>query len=270
MMQVAVLGSGSRGNAIALTADGFTVLVDAGFGIRTLNRRAQASGIDLRSLGAVLLTHEHRDHARGAAAAARRAGCPIYASRGTLGALAEALNGAATAALPARLPLVIGPFTVAACRTSHDAAESLALTVEGRDPGQRVGVAYDLGRATPAVQYLLRGVSCLIVEANHDDSMLRTGPYPAVVRERIAGPGGHLSNRDAAELVAELCHEELQTVVLAHLSDTCNNAELATAAVGGALRARGFGGRLLVAEQHVHLEPFAVGATEQLRLDAWD
>lgn len=268
-MRIAVLGSGSRGNAIAITAKGATLLIDAGFGIRTLKQRAQAVGIDLTSMAAVLLTHEHGDHARGAAAAARLAGCPVYASAGTLYALAGPLDGAATVHLPSHRPVAIGPFTVNACRTNHDAVEPLAITVHGPDPRRRVGLAYDLGRATSAVRHLLRGVSCLIVEANHDDLMLRTGPYPIVVRERIAGPGGHLSNREAAELVAQLSHGGLGTVVLAHLSDTCNRADIATNVVGTALRSRGYRGQVLVAPQDTPLGPFAVAGTEQLGLSAW-
>ncbi len=269
-MKVAILGSGSRGNAIAVTAEGSTLLIDAGFGIRTLQRRAQAVGIDFASVVAVLLTHEHGDHARGATAVARTARCPIYASPGTLRALEVTLDGATTALLPSRRPVTIGPFTVHACRTSHDAAEPLALAIHWRNPQLRVGVAYDLGRATAAVRNLLSGVCCLIVEANHDDRMLRTGPYPVVVRERIAGPSGHLSNREAAELVGELLHDGLQTVVLAHLSDVCNRRELAADVVGAALRSQGFRGRMLVAEQDAPLGPFAVGAgaTEQLQFDA--
>ncbi len=271
-MKVAILGSGSRGNAIAVTAEGSTLLIDAGFGIRTLQRRAQAVGIDLASVVAVLLTHEHGDHVRGATAVARKARCPIYASPGTLRALEATLtlDGATRALLPSRRPVTIGPFTVHACRTSHDAAEPLALAIHWRNPQLRVGVAYDLGRATAAVRNLLSGVCCLIVEANHDDHMLRTGPYPVVVQERIAGPSGHLSNREAAELIGELVHVGLQTVVLAHLSDICNRRELAADVVGAALRSQGFRGRMLIAEQDVPLGPFAVGAgaTEQLQFDA--
>lgn len=267
-MRVAVLGSGSRGNAVALEADGFAVLVDAGFGIRTLQRRARAAAIDLRTVRAVLLTHEHSDHARGASPLAQQVSCPIYASPGTLAALAPRLADVRTRELPVNGTAEIGPFTVSTCPTSHDAVEPLALAVTQTCSGERVGIAYDLGRPTSGVRRLLRDCTCLIIEANHDDLLLRTGPYPPVVRERIAGPGGHLSNRAAVELVEELCHQRLHTVVLAHLSDHCNRIDLARRAVRNALRRQGFRGRLLVAEQETPLASFEVAA-EQYSFDAF-
>lgn len=266
-MRVTVLGSGSRGNAIAVAARGTAILVDAGFGVRALERRAKAVGLDLGEIAAVVLTHEHGDHARGAAAVARRAACPVWASSGTLRALRARLRGVAGESFPRSGPLRIGPFRVWACRTSHDAAEPVALALEG-PAGQRVGVAYDLGRPTPQLRSLLRGATCLLVEANHDDGMLRAGPYPPAVQRRIAGPGGHLSNRAAAELVASVCHAGLRTVVLAHLSGECNRPQLAAAVVRRALRRRRFHGRVVVARQMVPLPPLELTPAAQLVLDA--
>jgi len=268
-MRVAVLGSGSRGNAIALTSRGRTVLVDAGFGPRTLARRAEEVGVDLTQLEAVVLTHEHGDHARGAAAAATRARCPLYGSAGTLAALLPKLEGVGAVPLPTHQTVSAGPFLLRACRTSHDAREPVALLVGDPASGEQVGIAYDLGRPTVQVRYLLRAATCLILEANHDDLLLRTGPSPAAVRERIAGPGGHLSNRQAAELLDELWHPGLHTVVLAHLSDRCNEPALASAAVEATLRRRGYRGKVLVAEQNAPLIPFEVRA-EQFALDGLD
>ena len=143
-----------------------------------------------------------------------------------------------------------------ACPTSHDAAEPLALAVRAAD-GTSVGVAYDLGRPTAAVRYLLRNLTALVLEANHDEVQLRTSDYPPVVQRRIAGSGGHLSNRAAAELLAELHHPGLAVVVLAHLSQRCNTAEDARATVAPALRrvglhrraARGRAGRAAAADR---------------------
>jgi phosphoribosyl 1,2-cyclic phosphodiesterase len=189
---------------------------------------------------------------------ARAAGCPLYASAGTLARLE--CRGRAIGQLET---LTVGPFTVSACHTRHDAAEPIALSVSGPD-GEKVGVAYDLGEAGVAVRYVLRGAECLIVEANYDDVMLQAGPYPASVRYRIAGPAGHLSNRAAAELLAELWHPALRTVVLAHVSEQCNRPDLARAQVLGTLGPLGFEGDLLVAPQDGALGPIGVmrvGAT---------
>ncbi len=259
-MRVSVLGSGSRGNAVAVTSRGCTVLVDAGFGARTLEERAAGAYVDLERLQAILLTHEHGDHARGAEAIARAAGCPVYATPGTLGALG--LQGVATVPLSPRRPESIGPFRVRVGRTPHDAAEPVAFRLSERGGDQRLGIALDVGRPTAGLRSLLRHVTGLILEANHDDGMLQAGPYPAAVRSRIAGPSGHLSNRLSAELAAELCHTELRVVVLAHLSDQCNRAELARTAVSDALARRGFRGRLFTAGQTAALAPFELGARQ--------
>jgi phosphoribosyl 1,2-cyclic phosphodiesterase len=151
----------------------------------------------------------------------------------------------------------IGPFVITACPTSHDAAEPLALAVE-TGGGARVGVAYDLGRPTSAVRYLLRDLTAIVLEANHDDVLLRTSGYPPVVQRRIAGSAGHLSNRAAAELLVEVYHPGLGVVVLAHLSKQCNTADDARATVGLALRRAGFGGTLHVADQDEPLGPISI------------
>jgi phosphoribosyl 1,2-cyclic phosphodiesterase len=261
-VKVCVLGSGSGGNAITLSAGSSTILVDAGFGLRTLTERAEAVGLDLGAIEAIVLTHEHNDHARGASALAKRVGCPVYGSHGTLAALDGALGAVETLKLPPNGTLGIGPFTISLCPTNHDASQPVAVAVQDAASGATVGIAYDVGRPTAGLVALLQHAACLILEANHDDQLLRSGPYPPVVQRRIAGPDGHLSNRAAADLAAQLWHPGLQTVVLAHVSDRCNRPDLAAAAVGGALQRRGFRGRLLVASQSKALEPFEVGPAQ--------
>lgn len=263
-MRVAVLGTGSRGNAVALAAGGDTVLLDAGFGVRSLERRAREAGVDLATLRAILLTHEHGDHARGAARLAACTGAPVYASSGTLRALEGRLDGVVTRRIVPHETFAVAGFTVTSAPTVHDAAEPLALLLRAGTGGPSVGLAYDLGRPTQGVRFLLSRATCLILEANHDEVLLRRGPYPAAVRARIAGPGGHLSNRDAAELVAELCHPELRAVVLAHVSDQCNTVELAERTVRTALERRRFRGQLFVAGQREPLRPFDLVVSQYL------
>ena len=151
----------------------------------------------------------------------------------------------------------LGPFTLEACPTSHDAAEPLAIVARGSG-GASVGVAYDLGRPTTAVRYLLRNLTAIVLEANHDEVQLRTSEYPPVVQRRIAGSAGHLSNRAAADLLVELHHPGLGAVVLAHLSQHCNTAAEARATVAPALRRVGFRGALHVADQDRPLAPILV------------
>ena len=268
-MKVWLLGSGSSGNAIAFSTRTSTVLVDVGFGFRTLARRAAAVGLNLESVEGLVLTHEHNDHASGAAAFAKRMSCPVFASHGTLAALDGTLQSARTVVLPRNGTSQIGSMAISTCPTRHDASEPLALVVRDTVTGGAVGVAYDVGRPTVALVSLLKGATCLILEANHDDGMLRSGPYPVAVQRRIAGPDGHLSNRAAADLAAELCHPQLDTVVLAHLSDRCNRPDLAHAAVSEALQRRGYRGRVFVASQSEPLEPFEVGPA-QYALDVFN
>lgn len=266
-MKIAVLGSGSRGNAIAVTAAEVTLLLDAGFGLRSLTGRARQAGVSLRGLVGVVLTHEHHDHVRGAAPMARQSACPVYASRGTLTALAPALDDVTCVTIDPGEPISIGPFTITACRTSHDAVEPLALAVVGGD-GAKIGLAYDLGRPTAAVRQLLRDCTCLIVEANHDEAMLQSSSYPPALRDRIAGPAGHLSNRVAARLLTELYHDGLRSVILAHLSEECNGADVAVAEVRAALETVGFDGRLMAARQGEPLAPVAV-SDDPGQLELW-
>jgi len=267
MMRLFVLGSGSRGNCFAVEADGVALLLDAGFSAREIERRSEAAGLDLGRVAGIALTHEHGDHASGAPRLARQLGVPVLTAPGTWDRLAPRMRQTSHRGIGLQATLELGPFRLCACPTSHDAVEPLALAVRVAD-GTGVGVAYDLGRPTTAVRYLLRDLTALVLEANHDEVALRTSGYPPVVQRRIAGSGGHLSNRAAAELLAELHHPGLSVVVLAHLSHRCNTAEDARAAVAPTLRQVGFVGALHVAEQDAPLPPIEVvpPVREQLRL----
>jgi phosphoribosyl 1,2-cyclic phosphodiesterase len=252
MTRLFVLGSGSRGNCCALEHDSSVLLIDAGFSAREIARRASAVGLALDGLVGIALTHEHGDHTRGAARLAAQAKVPLLTALGTWDRLHGLRGTLRHLPLPLLQEVGLGPFTVRAGPTCHDAADPVALVVRTAD-ATTVGVAYDLGRATAATRYLLRNLTALVLEANHDDLLLRTSSYPPVVQQRIAGSAGHLSNRAAAELVAELHHPGLSVVVLAHLSQECNTATDARGAVEPALKRAGFRGTLYVAEQDAPL-----------------
>jgi phosphoribosyl 1,2-cyclic phosphodiesterase len=252
MTRLFVLGSGSRGNCCALEHENRVLLIDAGFSAREIGRRAAAVGLALDGLVGIALTHEHGDHARGAARLAARANVPLLTALGTWDRLHRLRGRLRHVPLPLLQEVVLGPFMVRAGPTCHDAAEPVALVVRTAE-GAALGVAYDLGRATAATRYLLRDLTAIIIEANHDDFMLRTSSYPPVVQQRIAGSAGHLSNRAAAELLGELHHPGLAVVVLAHLSQQCNSAADARGTVEPALKRAGFRGTLYVAEQDTPL-----------------
>jgi phosphoribosyl 1,2-cyclic phosphodiesterase len=252
-----VLGSGSRGNCCAVESNGVALLIDAGFSAKEIERRADAAGLELTRVAGITLTHEHNDHACGAAQLSRRLRVPVLTAPGTWRRLAHMMEGAEHRSLGLCASVELGPFTIDACPTNHDAAEPLAVVVRNTD-GVSVGVAYDLGRPTTAVRYLLRKVTAIVLEANHDEVQLRTSEYPPVVQRRIAGSAGHLSNRAAGELLADLYHPGLLAVVLAHLSQQCNTAADARATVTRALRRAGFRGTLHVADQDKPLAPILV------------
>jgi phosphoribosyl 1,2-cyclic phosphodiesterase len=255
-VRVWVLGSGSRGNAVLLDCGESRVLVDAGFPIGTLAHRLKAIGVACESIEAAVITHEHTDHVQGACAAARRWGWALYASAGTAAAY-PALRDADVRTFEAGGTLALGSLRIETVRTPHDAAEPVALVATAECTGVRAGVAYDLGRASPALRKALARLDLLVLEANHDEEMLRTGPYPRSVQARIAGTHGHLSNRAAADLARECAHGGLAHVVLAHLSDRCNEPARARDTVGGALAGTRFRGGLHAAEQDAVAGPFA-------------
>lgn len=255
-----ILGSGSSGNAFAIGAGDEVLLIDAGFSARETARRAMQVGLDLSRVIGIVLTHEHGDHTAGAARLARTLGIPVLTAPGTWNRLRHRMPTAQFVPLAIMGGVRHGSFHIEACLISHDAVEPVAISIRTSE-GHRIGIAYDLGRPTTAVRFLLRDSHALVLEANHDEIKLRTSDYPPVVQQRIAGSSGHLSNRAAAELLTELMHPGLSTVVLAHLSERCNTADEARAEVWPALMAEGFAGQL-----HVALQDQPVGPLDLLRL----
>lgn len=267
MTAIHVLGSGSRGNCLAISSEGATLLVDAGFSARETERRAVAAGVALESVVGIAVTHEHTDHCAGVPLLARRLGVPVFASTGTWSAFGGACHErTAHRRLDLATAVEAGPFRIYATPSMHDAAEPIVLAVHCAD-GERVGIAYDLGRATAGIRFLLQELSALVLESNHDPMRLRTCGYPPLVQERIASSTGHLSNRAAAALLGEICHEGLGLVVLAHLSEKSNDPDEALRAIRPALERARFGGTLHVADQHLPLPALSVKSpAPQLRL----
>ena len=264
MTRLYVLGSGSKGNAFALEHEGAVLLIDAGFSAKEIRRRATLAGLALDSVVGIALTHEHGDHTAGVRVLTKQIAAPIIASPGTWHKLRRHLDHCDHRPAGMASTVEVGPFAIEACLTSHDALEPLAFAI--RLPNDiALGVAYDVGRPTAAMRYLLRDATALVLEANHDDVLLRMSAYPATVRQRIAGSAGHLSNRATADLLRELMHRSLTTVVLAHLSEICNTPEHARQAVEPPLRKAGFRGALHVALQEQPLDPITLETPQTRR-----
>jgi len=238
MVRVVPLGSGSSGNATLVTFGARRVLVDAGLSARELTLRLAASGVTPDQLSAILLSHEHHDHARGLERLTVKHGIPVFTAPETLAAL-----NLAPRHLGAWHPFTPGiPFDACGVKVDpfsvpHDAVNPVGFVLEAE--GVRVGIATDLGHATTLVVERLRGCHVLVVEANHDDGMLVRGPYPWALKQRIGGRLGHLSNEEAATLLAAVADEDCQAVILAHLSESNNTAALARQAVASALARAG-------------------------------
>ena len=247
-MKLCVLGSGSKGNAVLLQSGNTRLLIDAGFGTRTIAKRLLSLGVDPRSIQAVVVTHEHTDHAKGAAAGAARWGWQIYATEGTRVATLS-LGETSVKTLVANAPVIIGDAEIIPVAISHDASEPVAVVATDVTNGARAAIVYDLGIMTDSVQKAMERVEILVIESNHDGEMLRNGPYPASLKRRIAGNHGHLSNRAAAIAASRCAHRGLAHVVLAHLSEVNNTPSVATETMTRALTRTSFRGSISAAPQ---------------------
>jgi len=227
-MQLSLLASGSKGNALLVAAGQTRLLVDAGLSCREICRRLCCVGVAPESVDAVLITHEHGDHVRGLGPLMRRLGVPVFIHTDTLRTLRDPGPTAGVREFEFGADLSIGDLAVRPFPITHDAVAPAGFTIEGT--AGKVGVATDLGIATRLVAQQLSGCRALVLESNHDEEMLRDGPYPWPLKQRVQGSHGHLSNRASAELLQGLFWEGLETVLLAHLSDTNNRPELALAA----------------------------------------
>jgi len=224
------LGSGSRGNATLVELKHARLLVDAGLSARTLTRRLELVGVRPTQIDAILLSHEHQDHASGVERFSKRHGIPVVCAVATLEALDLApqhLGG--WVPLPEDGRVAFGPVEVQAFPVPHDAAAPVGYVITG--DGLRLGFATDLGHVTTLVLERLRGCHLLFVESNYDPQMLQGGSYPWSIKQRVAGRMGHLSNAAAAAVIRNAVDDACQAVVLAHLSENNNRPQLARRAV---------------------------------------
>ena len=238
-MRLVVLASGSSGNATLVESGGRAVLLDVGISARETLRRIAVAGAGDARIEAVLLTHEHTDHVRGARVLARRLGIPVYGTNGTLRAAAGCL-----ADVPDLMPierrdsLSIAGMRITSFATEHDAAEPVGFTFESRR-GHRVAVATDTGLITPEIADALAGAHAIGLESNHDPRMLAAGPYPPFLKRRIAGERGHLSNDAAAAALNACAWKGLSHVFALHLSEQNNTPESVRAAFARPMRGNG-------------------------------
>ena len=270
--RVSILASGSTGNATLLETERTTLLIDAGLGKREMLRRFEALGRERpERVDAILITHEHTDHSSGAAQMAREWNCPAYLTEPThreiLKMFADDPEKPGKKAKIDRVEFIragerfeIGDIEVNPFAIPHDAADPVGFTF--RTNGMKVAIVTDLGYMPELVKQRLREADLLILESNHDLDMLKVGPYPWYIKQRVMSRTGHLSNMVVSEFLAdsEVFDGRARHLVLAHLSEQNNTPDIAQICAEQALASRpaefAFRGSLHIASQRVPLGPF--------------
>jgi phosphoribosyl 1,2-cyclic phosphodiesterase len=256
VIEICFLGSGSSGNCAVVRTEKTAVLLDAGLSRRETGRRLAARGLTLESIAAVFVTHEHSDHARAALDLAETLGIPVYATDGTACAIdfpGPLFADVRPVADGRTVRVGGGDLEVRVASTPHDGAESVCYVFQDGD-GRRIGVATDLGHLSPKVLDALEGCEVLGLEANHDVDLLRSGPYPWSLKQRILSFTGHLSNEAAAASLARLVGPRTKALVALHLSRYNNTTSLAERAFVRALGELGAHVTLGVAPPYVPTE----------------
>lgn len=236
-MEVFVFASGSGGNCLLLTDGGTNILIDAGVSQRRLASALAGVGLTAGDIGGVFITHEHSDHISGLRTMINWLDAPVFAPKNVAFKLWGMLPGIERLlrVMPVGPAVTLGGLEVAAFHTSHDTAESVGYRVSGRGI---FALATDTGCVTDEIKNGLLGADTALIEANHDEDLLRGGPYPAYLKRRILSTRGHLSNAGCALLAEELAENGTGRIILGHLSRENNRPELAAETVGRAVAGR--------------------------------
>lgn len=250
-MKVRVLASGSKGNCILVSSQGSALLVDAGLSLKRLKEILFDIDFPIQNIQALIISHEHLDHTKGAGAIVRNLGIPLYVNENTyiaganrFGRIRE-VNYFENGIRFTMQDFLIEPFSV-----PHDSVDNSCFLISERSNASKLAVLTDLGYPTKLVKQKMKSPSTIILESNHDIDMLINGPYAWWLKQRVKGKNGHLSNLQAAELVDEILHDGLKNIVLAHLSETNNEPELAYSAMKKFLVSKKAKCNLFVAGQH--------------------
>ncbi|MBW1707143.1 MAG: MBL fold metallo-hydrolase [Deltaproteobacteria bacterium] len=232
-MKFCVLASGSKGNSCYVETGNASILIDAGLSCREIVKRLGQVGVRPEGLDALIITHEHTDHIKGAGPLIRRFGLPLYINKKTLEKGLRTFGKLSSpVVIESGQTVTIKDLSFETFTKCHDAADPVGLIltcsgVSSTSNGKRIGLATDLGRSTRLVEDRLKGCNALIMEFNYDLEMLELGPYPLDLKRRIKGQDGHLSNKQAGDLLGAISHDNLEFVVLAHLSETNNDPDKA-------------------------------------------
>ncbi len=213
-------------------------MIDAGVSAKKICTALEQREVNPESIAAIFITHEHIDHVAGVRVFAGKYKIPVYATEGTLRAMHSSghLSGVEYHLMQGRTELP--EMRICSFATSHDASESCGYTVLTAD-GRKIALATDMGYVTETVRKAIRGSDAVIIESNHDETMLRRGPYPPITKQRILSELGHLSNPACAAELAELVREGSTRFFLGHISQDNNTSELAYSTAYDALTKEG-------------------------------
>jgi len=244
IVKICILATSSAGNCTFVSSGRTRILVDAGLSRKTIFERLAQIGEDPSRVDAILVSHEHTDHVAGLPLIVKQLGCPVYVSHLTAPALAWGNVEPQLVPFEAGSVIEINDIRVQTFTVPHDAADPVGFCLEVE--GKRLGLVTDLGYLPQSVRYHLHGVDFLLLEANHDTEMLKVGPYPWPVKQRVMSRKGHLSNDLVAEYLATELDPATHTLVLGHLSEHNNHPELVRLSAEQALGRRGLKTRLVV------------------------
>lgn len=249
-----VLGSGSSGNCSLVSYGDIHLLIDAGFSAKQIGLRMQAVGFDMQDLTAVLVTHEHSDHVKSAHTISNRQKIPIITTAGTYHAAFEEKKVYDWVQVKPGKGFDLGSMAIHPISLPHDAADPIGFRIECGN--RTLGHITDFGYPSALVRESLKNCDILLTEANHDLDMLKEGPYPWSLKQRIASRLGHLSNESLFEMLPDILHDNLQHLVLAHLSDTNNNQKMLHMQLKRQLKRQGMPDLpFTIAQQHEPLKP---------------
>jgi phosphoribosyl 1,2-cyclic phosphodiesterase len=249
-----VLASGSSGNCALVATQRTRVLVDAGLSVRELSRRLAAIGHQPERIDAVVVTHEHSDHVAGLARLSRKYNVPVYATWLAAPRLDFGDHPPPLEIFQAGSRIPVGDLEIQTFTLPHDAVDPLGLCFE--HAGVKIAIVTDLGYVTDSVRYHLRGAHALLLEANHDLDMLKVGPYPWSVKQRVMGRMGHLSNDGMCDFLLRDLDSSVARLVLGHLSEHNNHPELVRMMALRVLERRGLNLPLCIASQNEPTDVF--------------
>ncbi|MBS1830011.1 MAG: MBL fold metallo-hydrolase [Acidobacteria bacterium] len=254
MVKVCALASSSSGNSIYVSTGRTRILIDAGLSRRETFRRISLIGEDPEKLDAILVTHEHSDHVAGLIRIARKLHIPIYASRLTAQVIDWDGYTPKLEAFQAGTSFSVGEIEVQSFSIPHDAVDPVGFAL--RAQGVKIGVATDLGYLPESIHYHLRGTHCLLLESNHDLDMLKVGPYPWSVKQRVMSRRGHLSNDVVSQFIQEHLDSSVATLMLGHISEHNNHPEIVRLTAAQAIEGRRHGANLVVLDPGKQSEAF--------------